>query len=159
MGGDYFVCPPDTPFHAGPSINLATSPDGLHWKPHEAPLLRPRRDSLMTMKMGAGAQPNLTPQGWLMLYHGVALGGVVGIYRTFWALLDAENPARILRDEHQTPLLECNPALSSHIADKRYLQNIVFTTGIVDAGDHYIVASGEDDLACRITHIPKSTFA
>jgi beta-1,2-mannobiose phosphorylase / 1,2-beta-oligomannan phosphorylase len=159
MGGIYFVCPPDTPFHAGPSINLASSPDGLHWKPHEAPFLRPRRDSLLTMKMGAGAQPILTPQGWLLLYHGVAPGGVVGIYRTFWALLDAENPARILRDENQTPLLECNPALSSHIADKRYVQNIVFTTGVVEAGDHYIVASGEDDLACRITHIPKSTFA
>src|SRR5262245_61263590 len=28
MGGLYFLCPPDTPFHAGPSINLATSPDG-----------------------------------------------------------------------------------------------------------------------------------
>ncbi len=159
MGAIYFVCPPDTPFHAGPSINLASSPDGLHWKPHEAPFLRPRRDGFLTMKMGAGAQPILTPQGWLLLYHGVAPGGVVGIYRTFWALLAAENPARILRDEHQTPLLECNPALSSHLADKRYVQNIVFTTGIVEAGDHYIVASGEDDLACRITHIPKSTFA
>jgi hypothetical protein len=31
--------------------------------------------------------------------------------------------------------------------------------GIADAGDHYIVASGEADLACRITHIPKATFA
>jgi len=113
----------------------------------------------MTMKLGGGSQPILTPKGWLMLYHGVAPHDVVGIYRTLWALLDAENPARILRNEDQTPLLECNPQLSSHIADKRYLQNVVFTTGIVDAGDHYIVASGEDDLACRITHIPKSTFA
>ena len=36
---------------------------------------------------------------------------------------------------------------------------VVFTTGIVDAGDHYIVASGEADLACRITHLPKALFA
>ena len=28
-----------------------------------------------------------------------------------------------------------------------------------DAGDHYIVASGEADLACRITHMPKALFA
>jgi hypothetical protein len=35
----------------------------------------------------------------------------------------------------------------------------VFTTGIADAGDHYVVASGEADLGCRITHIAKSTFA
>ena len=30
---------------------------------------------------------------------------------------------------------------------------------VADAGDHYIVASGEADLACRITHIPKALFA
>jgi hypothetical protein len=40
-----------------------------------------------------------------------------------------------------------------------YLRDVVFTTGIADAGDHYILASGEADLACRITHIPKSVFA
>jgi predicted GH43/DUF377 family glycosyl hydrolase len=40
-----------------------------------------------------------------------------------------------------------------------YLRDVVFTTGIADAGDHYIVASGEADLACRITHIPKRAFA
>jgi hypothetical protein len=35
---------------------------------------------------------------------------------------------------------------------------VVFTTGIADAGDHYVVASGEADLACRLTHIPKARF-
>ncbi|MGH8490579.1 MAG: hypothetical protein ACREXS_17365 [Gammaproteobacteria bacterium] len=30
---------------------------------------------------------------------------------------------------------------------------------LVLGGDHYIVASGEADLACRITHIPKARFA
>ena len=36
---------------------------------------------------------------------------------------------------------------------------VVFTTGAADAGDHYIVASGEADLACRIAHMPKALFA
>jgi hypothetical protein len=36
---------------------------------------------------------------------------------------------------------------------------IVFSTGAVDADDHYIVASGETDRACRITHMPKALFA
>ena len=40
-----------------------------------------------------------------------------------------------------------------------YVHDVVFTTGIVDAGDHLIVASGEADLACRITHIPKARFS
>jgi predicted GH43/DUF377 family glycosyl hydrolase len=159
LGAIYFLYPPDSPFHAGPSINLATSPDGLHWKPHEAPFIRPRKDRASALKVGGGAQPIRTPKGWLILYHGVEPQSVVGVYRTFWALADLENPARLLRHEDRTPLLECNPRLSQHMADKRYVYDVVFTTGIVDAGGHYIVASGEDDLACRITHIPKSTFA
>lgn len=45
------------------------------------------------------------------------------------------------------------------IEDQVYVRDVVFTTGIADAGDHYVAASGEADLACRITHIPKSTFS
>jgi predicted GH43/DUF377 family glycosyl hydrolase len=156
LGSLYFLYPPDSVFHAGPSINLATSPDGLHWKPNDAPFIRPRKDRATALKVGGGAQPIRTPRGWLILYHGVEPQGAVGIYRTFWALADEGNPALLLRNEDQAPLLESNPR--QHLEDKRYLHNVVFTTGIVDAGDHYIVASGEDDLACRITHIPKSTF-
>jgi beta-1,2-mannobiose phosphorylase / 1,2-beta-oligomannan phosphorylase len=33
------------------------------------------------------------------------------------------------------------------------------TTGVADAGDDYIVASGAADQACRITHRPKALFA
>jgi len=37
-----------------------------------------------------------------------------------------------------------------------YVRDVVFATGIADGRDHHIVAWGEADLACRITHIPKS---
>ena len=39
-----------------------------------------------------------------------------------------------------------------------YLRDVVFTTGIADDGDSYVVASGEADLACRITRLPKKLF-
>jgi predicted GH43/DUF377 family glycosyl hydrolase len=110
------------------------------------------------MKVGGGAPPILTPQGWLVLYHGVEVKGVVGAYRTFWALLDRDDPARILRLEDSMPLLEARPELSADLDNMRYLRDIVFTTGIVEDGDDYLVASGEDDLACRITRIPKARF-
>ena len=58
----------------------------------------------------------------------------------------------------EAPLLEASPALTKPIEDKMYVRDVVFSTGIVDAGDHFIVASGEADLACRITHIPKAAF-
>ena len=57
-----------------------------------------------------------------------------------------------------TPLLEAAPELTEPIKEQMYLDNVVFSTGIADAGDHFVVASGEADLACRITHLPKDAF-
>jgi predicted GH43/DUF377 family glycosyl hydrolase len=75
-------------------------------------------------------------------------------------LLDPDDPSVILRIDDEVPLIEADPELTAPIAHQMYLPSpVVFSTGLVDAGDHYIVASGEADLACRITHLPKSLFA
>lgn len=157
LGALYFAYPPGSDWRAGPSINLAVSKDALFWKPFERPGLRPPSGTLIMERMGGGTPPILTPQGWLTLWHGVEPHEVVGIYRTYWSLLDANDPSRVLHTE-TTPLLEANAELTRPIEHQMYLRDVVFTTGIIDAGDHYIVASGEADLACRITHIPKSVF-
>jgi len=159
LGEVYFAYPPESEFLSGPSIQLAQSPDALHWKPLNAPGIRPRRHSPSSMKVGGGTPPVLTDRGWLALYHGVELRGVVGIYRTFWALLDRDRPSHVLRLEDETPLLEARPDISRDLDPLRYVSDIVFTTGIVEDGSDYILASGEDDLACRITRIPKARFA
>ena len=158
LGELYFAYPPDSEFVSGPSINLASSPDALHWKPADTPLIRPRRGSTSVMKIGGGTPPILTSNGWLMLYHGVQPGTVVGTYRTFWALLGAADPSRVLAVHDTVPLLEARPDLTADLQDLKYLSGVVFSTGIVEHGADYIIASGEDDLACRITHIPKDTF-
>lgn len=158
LGDLYFAYPPSSEYEAGPSINLASSPDALHWKPVDTPLIRARRGSSSVMKVGGGSPPVLTSRGWLMLYHGVQPGTLVGVYRTFFAWLDAEDPSRVQEVHDTMPLLECRPELTEPLRDLRYLEGVVFTTGLVDAGVHFIVASGEDDLACRITHIPKREF-
>ena len=158
LGDLYFAYPPDSEWRAGPSINLSTSPDGLHWKPYDKPGIRPHAATVSTARMGGGTPPILTDAGWLTLWHGVEPSGVVGIYRTYWSILDRDDPSVTVRTEH-TPLLEPAPALTEPLKDSLYLDNVVFTTGIADAGDHYVVASGEADLACRITHIPKSRFS
>ena len=112
------------------------------------------------MKIGGGSPPILTDRGWLVVYHGVEARETVGIYRSFWALLDRDDPSRIVRLEDQTPLLEANADLTHAIAHQLYLPTpVVFTTGIADSGDGYVIASGEADLACRITRLPKSRFA
>jgi predicted GH43/DUF377 family glycosyl hydrolase len=156
LGEVYFAYPDDSPFIGGPSINFATSPDGLHWKPLEAPGIRARKASKSAMKVGGGTPPILTDQGWLTLYHGVERRESVGIYRSFWALFDADDPTKIIRIEDEHPLLEADPSLTAPIAHQMYLPTpVVFSTGIVDLGDHYLIASGEADLACRMTRLPK----
>ncbi|WP_242183455.1 glycosidase [Sphingomonas sp. CARO-RG-8B-R24-01] len=161
LGDLYFAYPPGSEWRAGPSINLATSPDALHWKPHDRPGIRPHAATMATARMGGGTPPILIDGpdggGWLSLWHGVEPMGVVGVYRTYWSLLDRNDPSRVLRTSHD-PLIEANPMLTDPLREQMYIDNVVFTTGIADAGDHYVVASGEADLACRISHVPKTLF-
>jgi predicted GH43/DUF377 family glycosyl hydrolase len=157
LGDLYFAYPPGSEWRAGPSINLATSPDLLHWKPHDAPGIRPHAATVATARMGGGAPPVLTDAGWLTLWHGVEPSGVVGIYRTYWSLLDRDDPSVTVATQH-APLLEPNPGLTEPLKHQMYLDDVVFTTGIADGGDVWVVASGEADLACRITHVPKAAI-
>ncbi|MBB4856807.1 putative GH43/DUF377 family glycosyl hydrolase [Novosphingobium chloroacetimidivorans] len=157
LGDLYFAYPPGSEWRPGPSINLAYSPDARFWKPCDKPGIRPHAGTVATARMGGGAPPILTGEGWLTLWHGVEPHEIVGIYRTYWSILDRDDPSVVVRTEH-APLLEANPDLTAPIDHQMYVRDVVFTTGIADGGDHYIVASGEADLACRITHIPKSSF-
>jgi beta-1,2-mannobiose phosphorylase / 1,2-beta-oligomannan phosphorylase len=157
LGDLYFAYPPGAEWRAGPSINLASSPDALHWKPCDRPGLRPHAATVATARMGGGTPPILTERGWLSLWHGVEPSGAVGVYRTYWTILDRDDPTVTVATEH-APLLEPAPALTAPLEALMYLRDVVFTTGIVDAGEHFIVGSGEADLACRVTHVPKAAF-
>ena len=106
LGECYFACSPSSEWHPGRCHSYGNIAGSLHWKPADKAFLRARRTSSSNVKIGGGTPPILTSGGWLMLYHGVENKGDVGIYRTFWALLDKENPFNILRFEDETPLLE-----------------------------------------------------
>jgi beta-1,2-mannobiose phosphorylase / 1,2-beta-oligomannan phosphorylase len=161
LGALFFAYPPGSPWHAGPSINHSTSPDGLHWMPHIEPGIRPHSGTAATARIGGGTPPILTEvagkRGWLTLWHGVEPKQIVGIYRTYWSLLDPGEPWKVLATCH-LPLIEPNPELTEPVREQMYLDDVVFTTGIADAGDLFVVASGEADLACRITHVSKDAF-
>lgn len=98
------------------------------------------------------------------LWRGVEPKEIFWIYRTYWSILDRDDPSRVVAAERR-PLLEPDAELTRPIEDLLYLRDVVFTTGLVDGDEddsgpgHYIVASGEADLACRITHIAKDLFA
>jgi beta-1,2-mannobiose phosphorylase / 1,2-beta-oligomannan phosphorylase len=159
LGECYFAGSPVSEWHPGAAIHLAGSPDLLHWKPEDKAFLRARRTTSSNVKIGSGTPPILVPGGWLMLYHGVEKKGEVGVYRTFWALLDKEDPTHIKYVEDETPLLESNAALTSVISHQLYIEDVVFTTGIARHEDDFIMASGESDLACRMTRISQNYFA
>lgn len=158
MGGVYFATPPDSRYNPGPTINLAESPDSLHWKPLDEPFIRPGKSKSTSLKLGGGAQPILTSEGWLVLFHGVEKNGAIGTYRTYWALLDKNEPSKILHLDMHNPVLTANSDLTKELSNSIYIEDVVFTTGIIDYGDVYIIASGELDLCTRITHISKSSF-
>jgi beta-1,4-mannooligosaccharide/beta-1,4-mannosyl-N-acetylglucosamine phosphorylase len=84
-----------TPRHAA-HIWLSWSPDLRHWGDH-AILLRAREGAWWDAhKVGLCAPPLETPEGWLLLYHGVRTTAAGSIYRLGLALLDAEHPDRVI---------------------------------------------------------------
>ncbi len=86
---------------AGAHMWISFSPDLKHWGDHQ--LLIPARHGGWwdANKIGIGPPPIETPDGWLILYHGVRRTVSGAIYRLGVALLDLEDPTRVLRRSDQ----------------------------------------------------------
>ncbi|MCE5267862.1 MAG: hypothetical protein LLG00_08245 [Planctomycetaceae bacterium] len=82
---------------SGAHIWLSFSPDLIHWGEHQL-LLHARRGAWWDAnRIGLGPPPLETPDGWLILYHGVRVTAGGCLYRLGLALLDLEDPRRVLR--------------------------------------------------------------
>jgi len=81
----------------GSHMWIAFSPDLRHWGDHGT-LLHARDGGWWdARKIGLSPPPLETDRGWLILYHGVRTTASGSIYRLGLALLDLENPRRVLR--------------------------------------------------------------
>ena len=79
------------------NIWLSYSPDIKHWGDH-CVVLEARRGSWWDAnKIGLSPQPIETPEGWLIIYHGVRTTPAGCLYRLGLALLDLEMPCRVIR--------------------------------------------------------------
>lgn len=91
-----------TPFG---DIFLSESPDLVYWGKHRR-VMTSGQTWWQGKKIGAGAAPIETSEGWLLFYHGVN-GTCNGyVYSIGAAILDKENPAKVLyrtRDYLLTP--------------------------------------------------------
>jgi len=154
-GDHYFASDINNLNTPGPAIYLAQSPDLLHWKPVENFFIQAMNGSMISEKVGGGAPPIEIENGWLIMFHGVQMSDNVGSYRTFICILDKEFPYKILYQNYHDPVLECNDKLTESLNLNKYLGDIVFTSGIEEDSNNFIISSGELDLCCRISVIPK----
>lgn len=77
-------------------IWLSFSPDLKHWGDHRL-LIRSRHAYWDCHRVGLACQPIETKEGWLLFYHGVRITTSGAIYRMGLALVDLEEPWRVLR--------------------------------------------------------------
>ena len=129
-----------------PSIWIKYSNDILNWEDKKSHLLLTGRDNSWEEKVGGSAPPLRTDKGWLMLYHGVASGGL-GYYRAGALLLDINNPLHILG---KTPYSILEPEYDYEIHG--YYNGCVFPTGnvIVD-NTLYVYYGSADKYVCVAT--------
>jgi predicted GH43/DUF377 family glycosyl hydrolase len=98
FGGRYAMLhrPAATMLGLGAHIWLSYSPDLKHWGDHQI-VVRARHGGWWDAnKIGLSPPPLRTDEGWLVMYHGVRLTVSGGIYRLGLALLDLEDPAKVL---------------------------------------------------------------
>lgn len=82
---------------SGAHIWLSFSPDLLHWGDHQI-LMHARRGAWWDAnKIGLSPPPLETEAGWLIMYHGVRHTASGALYRLGLALLDLDDPRRVLR--------------------------------------------------------------
>lgn len=75
---------------------ISFSPDLKHWGDHR-PLVKTRNAYWDGHRVGLACQPIETEHGWMMFYHGVRNTTAGALYRMGVALLDLEEPWRVLR--------------------------------------------------------------
>ena len=81
----------------GAHIWIAFSSDLIHWGGHQVVISARRGGFWDANKIGLSTPPLLTEQGWLILYHGVRETVSGAIYRLGLALLDRDDPRRLIR--------------------------------------------------------------
>lgn len=109
---------------------ISYSPDLHHWGSHKL-MMEARRGSWWDAnKIGLSPPPIETPQGWLVIYHGVKHTAAGCIYRLGLALFDLDEPERCLRRGKQWILGPVEP-----YEQHGDVGNVVFPCGVTIAPD------------------------
>ena len=139
----------------GENLYIAAS-DSLHYWPTAERIMEPL-DPWEFMQLGNCGSPIETPEGWLLLTHGV---GPMRGYSIGAILLDLEDPTKVL-GHLKEPLL-----VPDEQEREGYVPNVVYTCGLLEhAGQLFIPYAQADkrtgvavvelaDLLSRLTRVP-----
>ena len=144
IGGNYFCLHRPSGLGLGGNFMwIASSPDLLHWGHHRC-ILHTREGWWDSARVGAGASPIPTSEGWLEIYHGADYNNR---YCLGALLLDRKDPSKILA-RSRDPILE--PSADYEL--NGFFGNVIFTNGQVVDGDTVTVYYGaSDEVICGAT--------
>jgi predicted GH43/DUF377 family glycosyl hydrolase len=137
IGGSFYALHrPSSPNIGGNFMWLAESPDLRHWGDHRC-IAQSRPGKWDSARVGGGAAPIRTSEGWLAIYHGAdanhryCLGAL---------LLDLESPWKSIARSDE-PIMEP----TADYERTGFFGNVVFTNGHIVDGDTVTIYYGASD--------------
>jgi len=137
IGGRYFALHrPSSPALGGNNIWIAESPDLRHWGNHRCvATIRPGKWD--GARIGAGAAPIKTAEGWLEIYHGATANHR---YCLGALLLDLHEPWKVLARSEE-PIMEPTASYEAN----GFVNQVIFTNGHTVEGDRLRMYYGAAD--------------
>ena len=130
---------------------MSFSPDLKHWGDTQI-LMRARSGGWWdAKKIGLSPPPMETPKGWLVLYHGVRMTTAGSIYRLGAALLDRDDPTKVIRRSDEW--LFSPQETYERTGD---VSDVVFSCGWVRTGDRVRLYYGAADTAIAMAEASMS---
>jgi beta-1,2-mannobiose phosphorylase / 1,2-beta-oligomannan phosphorylase len=145
INGKYYAFHrPVTHYLGALSIWGASSPDLLAWGSHEI-ILSPRDGQWDSERVGAGAAPIKTKEGWLEIYHA---SDHHTYYRSGALLLDLEEPWKVIA-RSEKPLIEAEAPYEV----SGFMPHVIFHNGLIDLGNGTIEIyyGAADERSCMAT--------
>ncbi len=139
---------------SSPHMWIAYSKDLQSWGKLKSMEI-PKKRSKIYWRMGAGCPPIKTEKGWLLIYHTVNSNKEIYVYSGSAALLDLNNPTRMI--SNSKPILIPKNEYELKLYQKK---RIVFPTGIVIDKNKkdLLIYYGGGDVVTAVRKIPIKTI-
>src|SRR3954453_5858223 len=134
-----------------PEMWIARSPDLVNWGAHR--YLFSGTGEWEGGRVGAGAPPLATSEGWLEIYHGnrqPQVVGEVGAYCGGAMLLAKDEPSRVVKVSTE-PILE--PQLD--FEKEGFVAKVIFPTGVLEDDNRLLIYYGASDKYCAMAEVSR----